>query len=478
MSKADTLYEYPTGGRLMLARKRYDKRIRSAAPVHTYVGGQPYSPPRVRHAQRDDIEQMQPLTHSVTSGRPTTKRFLYEIERELKIRFYTHNSVRNYISQLRSFLRWFGNEPHKVTREDVRCYLELLVDGGASSSQLSGCLSAIRTGFDKMCLRDVTLGLVTPRRPKRQPVILSPTEVTRILAAAPTVTCKLAIGIMYAAGLRNSELCCLRISDVDFDRKTIRVHQGKGNSDRLVMLPQTFREQLRFLCRDQPAHGFLFPSQQTRKNRHMSPRTLQRWVKLATEMAGVVKHVTPHSFRHAFATHLFENGTDIRFIQKLLGHQRLETTTIYTHVAKISTQAITSPIDQLQQTHQCQVENEVPTSGIEKRETAPDRLHQPTDASNVGRLKFHFLDAVASRSAKVTIEICGIANLPRQFLTGIEVAHTDSHWLKLTVPTASDWQQTLNQLPATVRKRIERPEFYELIRSEISSRFLHRSADW
>ena len=462
----------------MLARKRYDKRIRSAAPVHTYVGGQPYSPPRGRHAQRDDIEQMQPLTHSVTSGRPTTKRFLHEIERELKIRFYTHNSVRNYISQLRSFLKWFGNEPNKVTREDIRCYMEILVDGGASSSQLSGCLSAIRTGFDKMCLRDVTLGLVTPRRPKRQPVILSPTEVTRILTAAPTVTCKLAIGIMYAAGLRNSELCSLRIRDVDFDRKTIRVNQGKGNSDRLVMLPQAFREHLRFLCRDRPANEFLFPSQQSRNNRHISPRTLQRWVKLATEMAGVTKNITPHSFRHAFATHLFENGTDIRFIQKLLGHQRLETTTIYTHVARLSTQAITSPIDRLQQTQQQEAENESASLGNEKQVAVHNRLHQPTVSSSTSRLKFHFLDAVASRSAKVTIEICGVANLPRQFLTGIEVAHTDSHWLKLTVPTASHWQQTLNQLPASMRKRIERPEFYELIRAEISNRFLHRSADW
>ena len=244
------------------------------------------------------------------------------------------------------------------------------------------------------------------------------------------------------------------------------------------MLPQTFREYLRFLCRDRPASGFLFPPQQSRNNRHISPRTLQRWVKLATEMVGVTKYVTPHSFRHAFATHLFENGTDIRFIQKLLGHQRLETTTIYTHVARLSTQAITSPIDRLQQNQQCQVENKAPTSGTENEETAHDRIHQPTDASSTGRLKFYFLDAVASRSAKVTIEICRIKNLPRQFLTGMEVAHTDSHWLKLSVPTASDWQQTLNQLPASVRKRIERPEFYELIRSEISSRFLHRTADW
>ena len=159
---------------------------KTPTPVHTYNNGKPYFAARGRAASRQQIEIRQPTTHSVVSGRPTTDAFLRVVHQQLKIRKYARNSEKKYLSHLRGFLRWHGNLPHTITRQAVCNYLELLVDAGAGSSHLSGCLSAIRMAFDKLCGRDITLGLATPRKAKRQPVILSTEEVSRILNAAHT----------------------------------------------------------------------------------------------------------------------------------------------------------------------------------------------------------------------------------------------------------------------------------------------------
>ena len=419
-------------------------------PVHTYNNGQPYQIARGRDAPRSPLEGAVRKGHSILQGRPSTDKFLAVVKRELKIRKYASNSIKSYLSALRGFLGWFGAAPNRVTIEDVRNYLEVLVDGGASSSQLSGNLSAIRTAFDKFCCRDVTLGLVTPRKRKYQPVVLSTEEVQRILDAAPTRISKLAIGIMYAAGLRNGELCKLRVLDLDFDRGTIRVSQGKGRSDRLVMLPVTFVEVLKRKCADLDKGDWIFPSFNHRKNRHMSPRTLQRWVITATELAGVSKQVTHHSFRHAFATHLLENGTDIRFIQKLLGHRRLETTTIYTHVAKLKTVNISSPLDQL----------------------AESQPASPSSRPSVGRMRIGIEPHSGGDSADVRLAIVGAEGNEPVTLDGVEVRLDSRKWVQLEMPAAEQWLPRLNKLSKAQRDRIQSPEFYETLRSQISQRFL------
>lgn len=155
-------------------------------PVHTYNDGRHYTIARGRNAPRADIESHLPNRHSVIAGFPSTDQFLRVMEQTLKIRMYAANSRKSYLSYVKGFLRWHGNLPHTITRHDVCNYLELLVDGGASASKVAGCLSAIRTCFDKFCGRDITLGLATPRRRKSQPVVPSQSEVSRILNAAPT----------------------------------------------------------------------------------------------------------------------------------------------------------------------------------------------------------------------------------------------------------------------------------------------------
>ena len=156
----------------------------------------------------------------------------------------------------------------------------------------------------------------------------------------------LLIGLLYASGLRVSEVVRLIWSDFEFDRGFIRVRQGKGKKDRLVLLPEVFRPRLRMMLTNHLPSEFLFPSLD-RAGRHLSPRTVERIVAECRQRAEIAKPLTPHSLRHGFATHLLEGGTDIRFIQKMLGHERLETTAIYTKVARVRVKGIRSPLDAL-----------------------------------------------------------------------------------------------------------------------------------
>lgn len=431
---------------------------RRATPVHTYNNGQPYQIARGRTADRSQLEHAINKGHSILRGRPTLHEFIASVKRELKIRKYAQASISNYMSALNGFLAWFGGPPNKVTIEHVRNYLEVLADGGASSSHLSVTLSAIRTAFDKFCCRDVTLGLATPRRKKIQPIVLSTAEITRILNASPTRMSKLAIGIMYAAGLRNRELCRLRVQDLDFDRGTIRVAQGKGSADRLVMLPTTFSARLAEMCAELKADDWIFPSAEHRRNRHISSRTLQRWVHVAVDMAGIKRHITPHSFRHAFATHLLENGTDIRFIQKLLGHQRLETTTIYTRVAKINTTSVVSPLDKIS----------APTLHSKTKENdAPKKAPKP-----VGSLSIVLKNHESAPKASVTLIVLAADRSEQAVLGDIRVGFDKRNWIQLEIPAIESWTTQLANLPRAQQARIRSPEFFENIRHQISNRFL------
>ncbi len=351
-------------------------------------------------------------------------------------------------------LRWFGGEPHQLTREDVREFLLYLVDAGAGSAWVGINLSAIRTAFDKMCHREVTLGLASPRRPKRLPLVLSTREVRRLLEATPTLSDKLLLGLMYATGMRVSEVVRLRYRDLDFDRRLVNVWQGKGRSDRQVMLPETFKPLLREKAKKLQGGEFLFPAK--KRGRHMSPRTAQRVMERAVRIAGIKKQATPHTLRHSFATHTFENGCDIRYIQKMLGHVHLETTTIYVKVARpADPDAVSSPLDVLEGNAQRGMNN-----GKRRR--------------NVGRLRFHLKPDESSkkgqRSSRVTI---GIEGETRPiYLTGIIAREVRKGWVNLEIPPLEKWEHPLSWLTPSQRERIEDASFFELLQREIPRRLL------
>lgn len=253
----------------------------------TYPNGQLYQPARGRYAPRTRVEDYLQPSASAVQGRPDADEFVRLIVREMRIRFYQPKTVKSYRNEIVSLLRWFGAPPHRLTREDVREYLLYLVDAGLSSSTVSNHLAAIRTAFDKFCLRQVTFGMVVPRKPKRLPVILSSEEVIALLQAAPSLRDKLLLGLMYATGMRVSEVVRVRWRDVDFDRRLINVWQGKGRTDRQVTLPVCLEWLLTSLSKGFEAEDFLFPSENgTRRDRHLSPRTAQRVMERAVRIAG------------------------------------------------------------------------------------------------------------------------------------------------------------------------------------------------
>ena len=380
---------------------------------------------------------------------PSVKTFIAKITRELKIRGYQPNTIKSYRNRLQQFFRWFDFLPHDVVREDIREYLEFIVDADLNSL-VGTSLAVFRTAFDKMCGNDVTLGLVTPRPSKYIPVVLSREEVQRMISAADRRRDKLLIGLLYGAGVRVSEVTKLRARDLDFDRGEIRIRRGKGRKDRMVLLPKTFRPILKTVVQQRCPEDFIFPSPM-RHNRHISSRTAQRVIKRVAAIAGIAKIVTPHALRHSFACHALENGMDIRYIQQQLGHANLETTTIYTRLARPNKSANQSPLDVTQ--------GLCPTT-------------QPSE--QVGKMRIHMRPTPnhqAHRSAQITIEICAHRDYPRTFLTGTIATEKRSGWLCVEVPDNDQWDSHLFSLPTSVRERITSPRFYRQLVSEIETRF-------
>jgi site-specific recombinase XerD len=183
------------------------------------------------------------------------------------------------------------------------------------------------------------------REPRKMPAVLSPEEVARLLEAAPGVKYKAALSVAYGAGLRVSEVATLKVSDIDSERMMLRVEQGKGRKDRHAMLSPVLLELLRDWWQIARPIAWLFPGRDPVQP--ISTRQLNRACHAAAVMAQIGKRVTPHTLRHSFATHLLEQNTDIRVIQVLLGHSKLETTALYTHIATNTIRAVTSPLDRL-----------------------------------------------------------------------------------------------------------------------------------
>ncbi|MFK7735847.1 MAG: tyrosine-type recombinase/integrase [Pirellulaceae bacterium] len=480
-----------------------------AYPTHTrsrpnprYPDGRPYSRPRGRYADQEPVVDKLDRRLAVVDlakERPTAPEFLRRIERELKIRFYQEATKRNYASHLRSLLQWFGNAPHLLTREDVRDYLEYLVDAGLESSTVGNHLSAIRTAFDKLCFEETTLGLASPRKPKQSPTVLSASEVQRLLESAVSLRDKLCLGLLYATGLRVSEVVKLTFTDLDFDRNLIQVRKGKGARDRAVPLPNNLRELLRQLAEQTTDNDYLFPAEAlqlattngtNRRNasRHLSSRTVQRMMQRTIDIAKIRKHATPHTLRHTFATHSFEDGFDIRKIQKVLGHVSLETTTIYVRVAKPA-ETLTSPLDRLRTPETSSVGSRHADSTLRSNHPTNKRMRHAETRSkgnrraqssgrtkNVGRMRIHFKPINSNNgkviSSKVTLAVA--KGRDSVFFTGIEVHVQRPGWISLTLPPLERWAEPLAKLSPDQRQRFLDAEFYEILQNAISKRFAER----
>ncbi|MCI0432677.1 MAG: tyrosine-type recombinase/integrase [Gemmatimonadetes bacterium] len=269
------------------------------------------------------------------------------MDREMVLRGFSPRTRKVYSAHVRRFCKARGRVEPPADASEISDWIARLHRDHRSFSYMNQALSAIRFLYTRVLERhDLVLRIPRPRRSRTLPAVLSERDVARLIKRTVNPKHRAIIILLYASGLRVSELCRLRVSDIDSDRMLIRVRAGKGREDRVVMLADAALDALRDHARLSRLTVWLFPST-ARPDRHLTSRTVQRLVTAAARRANLRKTVTPHVLRHSFATHLLEAGTDLRYIQALLGHERSTTTEIYTHVARRALERIQSPADRL-----------------------------------------------------------------------------------------------------------------------------------
>jgi integrase/recombinase XerD len=272
------------------------------------------------------------------------KKAIELLEQKLIIRRYSHSTIKTYKSMLRDFFNYYQHEDADCfNKEEIRRYLIHLISKGFSRSTQNQAINAIKFYYEQVL--DYPKTYYSAERPKREiklPTVLSISEVKTILDQVKNIKHKSLLMIIYSSGLRISESLNLKVSDIDSKRMVIHIRGAKGKKDRMVILSSVALESLRiYYKRYKPKH-WLFEGISGQK---YSSSSSQAILKRAVRQAGIKKHVTLHTLRHSFATHLLENGTDLRYIQTLLGHNSLKTTEIYTHISQAYLQKIKSPLD-------------------------------------------------------------------------------------------------------------------------------------
>lgn len=270
--------------------------------------------------------------------------FLRKLEIELKISKNSSYTLRNYLKANKKFLEKVGKDPSEIQEDDVKEYVAENLSEKASTSVIL-FLAAIRYAHINILKKDPTAGIRRPKREKKLPAVLTKQEIKLLLNKADSKKSFLMVSLMYACGMRVSELTSLKISDLDFEEKIGHIRQAKGKKDRIFNIPSQLFKQLFKQANIQRefGHEYLFSGPKGR----LSSRNLQKIVSNLAKKAGIKKDVHCHTLRHSFATHLLENNVDIRKIQELLGHADLSTTQIYTHISTEELKKIKSPLDEL-----------------------------------------------------------------------------------------------------------------------------------
>jgi integrase/recombinase XerD len=269
---------------------------------------------------------------------------------DMRMRKLSPKTQSGYIRAVRHFAGWLHRSPDTASAEDLRRYQLHCVDRGVSPITLNATITGLRFFFEVTMNRPELMAKMRPVRVARTlPVILSREEVSRLIDSARTLKHRTALSVAYGAGLRVSEVVALKVTDIDSTRMLLRVEQAKGQKDRYALLPPILLERLRTWWRHARAEGkvlpggYLFPGLDPLDS--MSTRQLNRAIHEAAQAAHIDKRVSMHSLRHAFATHLLEQKEDIRTIQVLLGHKKLETTALYTQVATETLRQVISPLE-------------------------------------------------------------------------------------------------------------------------------------
>ncbi|MGZ9020554.1 MAG: tyrosine-type recombinase/integrase [Rhodoplanes sp.] len=265
---------------------------------------------------------------------------------DMSVRNFVPDTQREYIRAVKNLTIFLKRSPDTATAEDLRAFQLHMTETGVRPPTINATVTALRFFFKVTVDRpETTRHLVFVYEPRKLPRILPPEDVLRLLEAAPNPKSKAALSVAYGAGLRAMEVVALKVTDIDNQRMLLRVEMGKGRKDRFAMLSPQLLELLRDWYRIARPRLYMFPGRD--KIGPMTPRQLNRICHMAAELAGLPSWIAPHTLRHSFATHLLEQNIDVRVIQVLLGHAKLDTTARYTQVATNIIREVMSPLDRL-----------------------------------------------------------------------------------------------------------------------------------
>ena len=264
---------------------------------------------------------------------------LEDLHTELQLRGYSEKTKEAYINFNKDFLDYIGKDSSAVEKDDVKRYLAHLVAAKRAARSVNLARAALLFHYNMVLERNFA-GIKTPKIQSSLPSVLSKDEVSSLINSAKTKKSRFILKLLYSSGMRVSELVRLKVDDLELSSNVAWVRSGKGGKDRMIILSKELRGELS----RKKAGSFVLSG---RSEGPMSERTIQNIVANSARRAGIRKHVTPHTLRHSFATHLLEAGNDIRVIQELLGHANLQTTQIYTHISAAQKMKVENPLDSL-----------------------------------------------------------------------------------------------------------------------------------
>ncbi len=263
---------------------------------------------------------------------------------KLELKRYSNSTVKTYVLAFEAFINYYPNiDLIKLDENDIRLYLQYLIQQGKSNSSINQAINAIKFYYEVVLgMPNRFYSIERPRKKETLPKVISKEEVLMMIRLTTNSKHRCIIGLLYSSGLRRGELQNLILEDIDSKRMVVKVTNGKGGKSRVSLLSKTILKDLRLYYREYKPTHYLFEGQKRSK---YSGASIVKVVMQAAHRAGIKKTVTPHVLRHSFATHLLESGTDLRYIQRLLGHNSTKTTEIYTHVATTVFNTIKNPLD-------------------------------------------------------------------------------------------------------------------------------------
>jgi site-specific recombinase XerD len=267
---------------------------------------------------------------------------LDKIENELKLRYYSRKTIKSYRHCLSDYFCYIKNVTKNPDVVLLKKYLLKKQDRGQSSQTVNLHLNAIKYFYREIFKSNIEINIKFAKTPSKLPVVLSRSEIEKIIVSIGNLKHKILTSLSYGAGLRVSEAINLKIKDVDLAELTIHIKGAKGNKDRITIFPEKLKNDVINLIADRPGNDFLFASERGGK---LTERSAQKIFENSLKKAGIKKEATFHSLRHSFATHLLENGVDVRYVQELLGHQNIRTTQLYTKVTNPNLKKIKSPLE-------------------------------------------------------------------------------------------------------------------------------------